>query len=305
MLGTAHISSESATLAGELVKDVRPEAVFVELDAKRVGRAGFGGSDNSATPPQPSDNASTATATTTGVTTSNSNNALLSVAPPPASNEAVAVAAAAPPKKTNPFDLRERALQAGSAAVGNTIKSMYKKLDNGGIQAGQEFVMAVREGQKYGAQVVLGDRDVEVTLRRLTEALSKTDLKALLSPDSELERSMKELLPDNAGDPSRLANEDLKDEDVRKELTQYVETMKAKENVQLLMGELKRLAPELYTALVAERDLYMANGLDTLNQFSSIVAVMGIAHVDGVENNLRSRGWEPVPLTCPTNNSKR
>lgn len=42
----------------------------------------------------------------------------------------------------------------------------------------------------------------------------------------------------------------------------------------------------------------MANGLNGLNQFQSVVAVMGIAHVDGVENNLRQMGWEPVSV-CP------
>ena len=39
ILGTAHISEASAELAGVLVKDVRPNAVFVELDRKRISRA--------------------------------------------------------------------------------------------------------------------------------------------------------------------------------------------------------------------------------------------------------------------------
>ena len=49
---------------------------------------------------------------------------------------------------------------------------------------------------------------------------------------------------------------------------------------------------------VAERDTFMANGLNGLNQFPTTVAVMGIAHVDGVENNLRNMGWEPVVAGC-------
>ena len=64
------------------------------------------------------------------------------------------------------------------------------------------------------------------------------------------------------------------------------------------MGQLKRVAPEIYQALVAERDAYMANGLDKLNAFPVIVAVMGIAHVDGVETYLKARGWTPVKLKC-------
>mmetsp|Transcript_4715 Transcript_4715/g.6994 ORF Transcript_4715/g.6994 Transcript_4715/m.6994 type:complete len:412 (+) Transcript_4715:65-1300(+) len=299
LLGTAHISSASAELAGNLVKDTRPEAVFVELDAKRVGKAGFVEQPPSQQQQQSeqtsaplTDDASTPPSAKTPASKPAD---ILSVAPPDSesNNEG-----AATPKKANPFNLKQRAVQMGSVAVGNTIKGMYKKLDSAGFQAGEEFVVAVREGQKVGSKIVLGDRDVEVTLRRVTEALAKTDIKSLLSPDSELERSMKQLLPPQDEGNSGLVNEDLADEKNRKEFSAYVETMKAKENVKVLMDELKKLAPELHKALVAERDAYMANGLNSLNQFPSVVAVMGIAHVDGVEENLRGYGWVPVPLTC-------
>ena len=41
VLGTAHISDVSAQLASQLVKDVQPDAVFIELDLKRVGGLPF------------------------------------------------------------------------------------------------------------------------------------------------------------------------------------------------------------------------------------------------------------------------
>ena len=88
----------------------------------------------------------------------------------------------------------------------------------------------VREGQKVGAKVILGDRDVEVTLRQLSEALRQTDLRALLSPDSELEASMKALLPNDL--PT-----DSSDDNFKNEMAAYVETMKAKENVNVIMGQ--------------------------------------------------------------------
>jgi hypothetical protein len=43
IVGTAHISSESADLAGRLVREVKPDAVFIELDAARLSRAFEGG----------------------------------------------------------------------------------------------------------------------------------------------------------------------------------------------------------------------------------------------------------------------
>ena len=56
--------------------------------------------------------------------------------------------------------------------------------------------MSVREGLAIGSTIVLGDRDVEVTLQRLTQALAKTDLRKLLSSDSEVEKSMEGFLPE-------------------------------------------------------------------------------------------------------------
>ena len=119
----------------------------------------------------------------------------------------------------------------------------------------------------------------QVTLRRLTEALTKTDIK-----------NMKQLMPENSTGASGEMSTD--------EFKYFVETIKAKDNVKMLMANLKSVAPEIYQAMVGERDLYMANGLDRLNQFDSIVAVMGIAHVDGVETILKERGWKEVKFPC-------
>ena len=102
--------------------------------------------------------------------------------------------------------------------------------------------------------------------------------------------------------PSKMAQGgttgDLSSDEVRQEFSDFVETMKAKENVKKIMGQLQKSAPALYQALVSERDAYMAAGLNGLNDFEAIVAVMGIAHVDGVEQNLRENGWQAVQPTC-------
>jgi pheromone shutdown protein TraB len=286
LLGTAHISTLSADLAGQLVRDIRPDAVFVELDAKRVGKAvGNVVVVGSSAASRRSD------AMIPEVVSSSAVPASVVVVTSPAMEQET-VPSPAPPRGLGQR-LRQSALQAGSAAVGTAVKSMYSKLNQSGFNAGEEFVVAVREGRQIGATIVLGDRDVEMTLRRLTEALAQTDLTELMSPDSELEKSMSELLP---GPPP---SQDMSDADFKQEMSIYVETMKAKENVRKIMGQLKKSAPLIYQALVEERDVYMATGLNSLNQFSSIVAVMGIAHMEGVENTLVSFGWQQVPLKCP------
>ena len=156
------------------------------------------------------------------------------------------------------------------------------------------------------SDIVLGDQDVQITLRRLSEALAVTDLDALTNPDSDLERSMAELFGSSQPPqlPSSSSSSSSKDspqstEEMKQELTNFVETMKSRDNVRKIMAELKQVAPALVQVMLTERDAYMATGLDTLQNYEVITAVMGIAHQDGVERNLMSFGWKPVALKCP------
>eukprot|EP00547_Thalassionema_nitzschioides_P017947 CAMPEP_0194246660 /NCGR_PEP_ID=MMETSP0158-20130606/15374_1 /TAXON_ID=33649 /ORGANISM="Thalassionema nitzschioides, Strain L26-B" /LENGTH=396 /DNA_ID=CAMNT_0038982615 /DNA_START=37 /DNA_END=1224 /DNA_ORIENTATION=+ len=283
ILGTAHISSQSATLAGDLVHDVNPNAVFVELDKKRV--------KNFDVVPLTDELKKTPTILENSPPTENGNvagakkmNAPFVQGP---SNDLPSGNGIPSSKQSSS---PSAGVAIGAAAVGTAIKSMYGKMSNQGFNPGEEFVVAMREGQAVGAKVILGDRDVDVTLQRLTQALQQTDLKKLLSADSDLENSMRELMPSGQEIPND------KDAAYKEELTAFIETMKAKETIKLVMGQLQKAAPEVYEAMVAERDAYMANGINQLNAFPVIVAVMGLAHVDGVERYLESEGWSRAPL---------
>jgi len=118
----------------------------------------------------------------------------------------------------------------------------------------------------------------------LTRALTKTDIRKLLSADSEVEKAMAGLLPesmenklkqtsDGGGDITAISKD---------EMSSFVETMKAKDNVKAIMNALRQTAPEIYTAMVGERDLYMAKGLDELGStlngkvVDNTVAVVGM-----------------------------
>uniref|UniRef100_A0A7S2P6Y4 TraB family protein n=1 Tax=Skeletonema marinoi TaxID=267567 RepID=A0A7S2P6Y4_9STRA len=302
ILGTAHISSASAELAGKMVREIKPNVVFVELDAKRVSRAGIGNSTStSKTNTVASSNEgaadSTPSVTAAAVETETTLAPKSSVISTPSND--------APPRK---IQISNPLVNVGSKYVGNAVKGMYTKLESEGFKAGDEFINSVREGLAIGSTIVLGDRDVEVTLKRLTQALTKTDIRKLLSSDSEVEKSMEGLLPDqmksNMNQPSDSVTMGVDDAT----FNSFVETMKAKENVKKIMGALKETAPEIYQAMVAERDVYMARGLDELgmnvksgSSVETTVAVMGMAHVDGVENYLATNGWKDVSYPCPAN----
>jgi uncharacterized protein YbaP (TraB family) len=281
LLGTAHISELSSNLAGQLVQDTAPNAVFVELDLKRVGGASNISTSNQFILP---------TTTTAIPTDQRQTNIIIpnvqsSEASIPSSTGAAIKTQQQPQKASG---IRASFLDAGAAAVGGAIRNMYKNLDQAGFNPGDEFVTAIREGQKLGADIVLGDQDVQVTLRRLTQALAVTDLKALLSPDSELERSMNELMgPQSSKD------------NMKESMTQFVEAVKTREKVTEIMRELRKAAPALVQVMLDERNAFMAAGIDSLNQYNVIVAVMGLAHVDGVEENLQDKGWSQVRPKCP------
>lgn len=179
---------------------------------------------------------------------------------------------------------------------------MYSNLSTAGFNPGDEFATAIRAGQEIGAAIVLGDQDVEVTLRRLTQALAETDLNQLLNPNASFEKSMAELMPPTQLQPSTSSSSSSDVADAAKfkqEMSAYVERLKSRESVRKIMSELGEIAPALVQVMLTERDAYMAACIDTHNQFECIVAVMGIAHQDGVEQNLRDRGWSQVRVPCP------
>lgn len=308
LLGTAHISSTSAELAGKLVQDTNPKGVFIELDPKRVSGSGalaqkFRGDEN--TPP-PSRESKIIVPQISEVYGADGGMTLVSG---PASSSSPGGDAGAPIPTTKQLSAKKESnnpiMKVATATVGKQLKGMYSRLDAAGFDSGEEFVRAVKEGQKLGADIVLGDRDVEVTLRRVTEGLAKTDLKALLSPDSELEKALEGMVPVSGAVGERLAGgggsgqeQELTDAQFKEELTSFVETMKTKENVKKIMGQLQRVAPFLYEALVSERDVYMATGLNGLNELETIVAVVGIAHADGIETTLQQNGWQAASPKC-------
>jgi hypothetical protein len=193
-----------------------------------------------------------------------------------------------------------------SAASGNSIGGLftaYQRLDSLKFDSGQQFVAAVNEGEKQGSDIILGDRDIEITLRRVTEGsfknvtdlLSKKGLKVSCQI-SELVRTFEEMTgPKLSG--WIVVKKELTDEQLREEITSFAETLKIKGNIRTVMGQSQRSAPFLYEALVSERDLYMATGLNGLSH-ESIVAVVGMGNVGGIENLLQTNGWKFANLSC-------
>lgn len=141
LLGTAHVSSASAELAGKLVVDTHPKGVFVELDHKRVKGSGI-----------LAKRVSIDEKTGEEVEMPPSKLIIPNIQMMASNSQPSAAVKGAPskPASTAPVSSPSPMMQAAGAAVGNSIKGMYKKLDSAGFNAGEEFVIAIREGQKIG-----------------------------------------------------------------------------------------------------------------------------------------------------------
>jgi pheromone shutdown protein TraB len=161
--------------------------------------------------------------------------------------------------------------------IGGLLAAFYSALNQMGFDSGQEFIVALQEAKALNANIVLGDQPIDITLQRLQQALAVSDLSKMFSPPdsmNEVEIEVAQAL--NSGSKAELAG--------------AVELLKQRSQVRELVAVMKQQLPEVYQALLAERDSYMANSLRN-SPGQRIVGVVGIAHMDGIEKKL---GYERI-----------
>ena len=160
LIGTAHISDESALLVERVIRMLKPNVIMIELDAKRIGKF-----------------ANVSELKTAGFDI-----------PRFAVNEASAVAAAdsleapssTPERSSNLFESVLKSVKSSieitlqglsGALLGKFLSQFYKSFEKLGFTAGGEFIVAVKLAKELGARVLLGDRDVDTTLQHLAAAI--------------------------------------------------------------------------------------------------------------------------------------
>lgn len=132
------------------------------------------------------------------------------------------------------------------------------------VLPGAEFRVAFEEAMNYGGKVILGDRPVQITLRRTWGKMSLWHRAKFLY--YIVFQSL--FLPS----PEDL-NKMLKDMDDVDMLT-------------LVIQEMSKAFPSLMETLLHERDLYMSSKLlKVAREHSSVVAVVGKGHVSGIKKS--------------------
>lgn len=141
----------------------------------------------------------------------------------------------------------------------NLILSSYQKrmAKQLGIQAGQEMIQGIESAKDIGAELVLADRRIDLTFRRILGNLSAWDKIKFMA---QLVISL-------------FLDEEITAEDV--------ERLKSEDMLDSALNELSTAMPSLKVPLVDERDKYLAQKLREAPG-DTVVAVLGAAHIPGV-----------------------
>ncbi len=227
LVGTVHVSQESADLVRAVIEEERPDAVCVELDARRYE-------------------------------------------------------ALSQQQKWESFDLKEviRKKQLSTMLANVLLASYQKRLgDQLGVLPGTEMLEAINVAKKHDIPIFLCDRDVRVTMRRAWRSTPFFKKSMLVS---SLILSVFDTKP-----VSEESLQDLKKQDVLSEM----------------MQELGKEIPTLKTALIDERDHYLAE--KTLQaEGKTLVSVVGAGHVEGIKAILQGErgnldGLDVIPPVSP------
>ena len=139
------------------------------------------------------------------------------------------------------------------------LASFYRKIgEQMGVQPGAEMLEGIKQAESSGAELVVADRDVEVTLKRVWGYLSLWNKMKLAS----------HLLM------SLFFNEEIDDK--------FIEEIKEQDQLEQMMEGFADEFPEIKKRLIDERDIYLAQKIRNAPG-STVVAIVGAGHVPGMQ----------------------
>ncbi len=146
-----------------------------------------------------------------------------------------------------------------------------------GAQPGAEMVEAIRAAEEHNTDIVLGDRDIAITLKRAWAHMSlreKTRLGWNL---------IKALLPADSDEEEELDLEELMKEDA----------------ITAVMEEIRGIAPGATGVLLDERDMYLAQRIFESRKKGKVLAVVGAGHLSGITALLEGATGKEVTTPTP------
>ncbi|GIN21479.1 MAG TPA: TraB family protein [Bacillus bacterium] len=210
LVGTAHVSKQSAEQVKEVIESERPDSVCVELDEQRYDSI------------------------------QNKNQW----------------------KDMDIFKVikeKKATLLLMNLAISSFQKRMAKQF---GIQAGQEMIQGIESAKEIGADLVLADRNIQITFARIWNNVGFWGKAQLLSQVFF----------------SIFSNEEISEEELEK--------MKNQDTINAILKEFTASFPKLKTPLIDERDQFLAQKIKDAPG-KKVVAVLGAAHVPGIKEEIK------------------
>lgn len=291
IIGTAHISEESVEVVKRTINSVNPDVVMIELDVKRLGRVVEESPDGKNR--VLSETESARRMMEKGfILPSGAATAPVPPVAGPGSGTAIADTKA---RIGSPVQRFLATIQQGIAALaGQALKrglgSFYDSVEKLGFVAGGEFQTAIQEAFARKVPVLLGDQDVDTTLQNLAAALSTTSTDSFLKLIDDLDAAERALGIELPQDPDVAMS--------KEQIAGFVEKLKTRRALDLVMGTVQREAPAIYQAMIGDRDAYMASSIAGQHDSKVMVAVCGMAHLSGIERNLATKGFSVASRKC-------
>lgn len=144
-------------------------------------------------------------------------------------------------------------------AISSFQKRMAKQF---GINPGQEMIQGIESAKEIGAELVLADRNIQITFSRIWHNIGLKG-KALL---------LTQVIA------SIFSNESISEEELEK--------MKQQDTINTILQEFTDSFPKLKKPLIDERDQYLAQKIKEAPG-KKVVAVLGAAHVPGITEQIK------------------
>ncbi len=156
------------------------------------------------------------------------------------------------------------------------MTSFYRKLgEQLGIEPGAEMIEGIKQSEKTGASLVLADREIEITLKRVWGYLNFWNKLKMMS----------QIL---AG---LLFSEKIDDD--------LIEQMKKQDQLESIMETFTKSFPEIKKRLIDERDIYLSEKIKSAPG-NVIVAVVGAGHVPGIQKHIQNKNsLESISVVPP------
>jgi len=228
LIGTAHVSRQSAEQVKEVIEAEQPDTVCVELDEPRYQSIVEGDKW----------------------------------------------------KDTDIFQVikdKKATLLLMNLAIGSFQRRMAKQF---GIKPGQEMIQGIESAKETGAELVLADRNIQITFSRIWNSVGFSGKAKLMTQIIY----------------SIFSNDTITEEELEK--------IKSQDMLDSMLNEFTQVFPKLKTPLIDERDQYLAQKIKDAPG-EKIVAVLGAAHVPGItkeiyrEHNLDKLNERPAKSKWP------